>query len=113
MDNDYNKGKDPAGIGKYPDSQDTEHQTSGLALLAQVTTLSWNLVVPIVGGVLLGSFLDKRAGDQLTWTISLLALGIMVSFGNLYNLYMDHKKQQINNQETRAINEVKDVSEKE
>lgn len=112
MDNETNKIKDAAGEGKLPDPQDTKHQSGGLALLAQVTTLAWNLVIPIVGGVLLGSFLDKRAGDQLTWTISLLALGIMVSFGNLYNLYMDHKKQQIKNQKTQAINEVKDVSEK-
>lgn len=111
MENEDNKNKDTAGEEKQPASQDSEHQSGGLALLAQVTTIAWNLVLPIVGGVLLGSFLDKRTGDQLTWTISLLALGVMVSFGNLYNLYMEHKKQQSKNQEIKTNDEVKDVSE--
>jgi F0F1-type ATP synthase assembly protein I len=67
--------------------------SKGLSLLAEVSTLSWNLVIPIVGGVLLGTYLDKRTGSDLTWTLSLLVLGILISFGNLYNLYMEHGSQ--------------------
>ncbi|MFN2303857.1 MAG: AtpZ/AtpI family protein [Anaerolineales bacterium] len=59
-------------------------------LLAQVSTLSWNLVVPIVGGVLLGTYLDKRFGGDVTWTLSLLVLGVMIALSNLYNLYIEH-----------------------
>jgi F0F1-type ATP synthase assembly protein I len=65
----------------------------GLGLLAQVTSLAWDLVVPIVGGVLLGSFLDGRLDGGLTWTLSLLVLGILIAFGNLYNLYVEHGRK--------------------
>ncbi|MGC9399791.1 MAG: AtpZ/AtpI family protein [Anaerolineae bacterium] len=59
-------------------------------LLAEATTLAWNLVFPIVGGVLLGRYLDDRLGQDYTWTLSLLALGVMVAFSNLYTLYIEH-----------------------
>ncbi|MDY6873957.1 MAG: AtpZ/AtpI family protein [Chloroflexota bacterium] len=66
------------------DSQD------GIHLLAQVSTIAWNLAVPIVGGVILGDFIDNRIQSGSTWTISLLALGVMVAFTNLYSLYIEH-----------------------
>jgi F0F1-type ATP synthase assembly protein I len=72
--------------------------SKGLSLLAEVSTLSWNLVIPIVGGVLLGTYLDKRTGSELTWTLSLLVLGILIAFGNLYNLYTEHGRQAKQNQ---------------
>ena len=64
-------------------------ETGGLSLLARVSTLSWDLVIPIVGGVLLGTYIDKRTGSDLSWTLSLLVLGIFIAFGNLYNLYVE------------------------
>lgn len=67
---------------------------NGLGLLAEVTNLAWDLVIPIIGGVLLGHLIDKRTENQFTWTISLLALGVMIAFGNLYNLYREHGRQQ-------------------
>jgi F0F1-type ATP synthase assembly protein I len=81
----------------------TPNSADGISLLAHVSSLAWNLVTPIVGGALLGSYLDKRNGDNVSWTISLLALGVMIAFGNLYNLYIDqsHKKQ---NQKTDDSN---------
>jgi len=63
----------------------------GASLLAQVSTLAWNLVIPIVGGVLLGHYFDKRGDYGVTWTLSLLVLGVLIAFSNLYNLYIDHK----------------------
>lgn len=60
------------------------------SLLAQVSTLAWNLVIPIVGGVLLGSYLDNRYDKGVTWTLSLLVLGVLIAFSNLYNLYLEH-----------------------
>jgi F0F1-type ATP synthase assembly protein I len=59
-------------------------------LLAEATTLAWNLVFPIVGGVILGRYLDDRFSQSYTWTLSLLALGVMVAFSNLYTLYIEH-----------------------
>jgi predicted F0F1-ATPase subunit len=71
------------------------NKSNGLELLAQVSTLSWDLVVPIVGGVLLGSYIDNRTESGFTWTLSLLVLGVLIAFGNLYNLYHDHGRQQV------------------
>jgi ATP synthase protein I len=80
----------------------------GIHLLAQVSTISWNLVVPIVGGVILGHFIDGRMQSGTTWTISLLALGVMVAFTNLYTLYIEH-----GGRKKSADAEPKDVSGKE
>ncbi len=73
-----------------PTQQSSQKEASGMGLLAQVTTLAWNLVLPIVGGVLLGEYLDKRNDSGVTWTLSLLVLGVIIAFSNLYNLYMEH-----------------------
>jgi len=59
-------------------------------LVAQATTLGWNLMVPIVGGVLLGRYLDDKFGNEFTWTLSLLLMGVAVAFNNLYAMYVEH-----------------------
>ncbi len=59
-------------------------------LVAEATQLGWNLVVPIVGGVLLGRYLDDRFGKEFTWTLSLLLMGVAVAFNNLYAIYIEH-----------------------
>jgi F0F1-type ATP synthase assembly protein I len=69
--------------------------TSGMSLLAEVSTLAWNLVIPIVGGIMLGHYLDNRYGSGLTWSLSLLVLGVIIAFSNLYNLYIEHGQQKI------------------
>lgn len=90
-----------------PQMQDVKSkQTSslgGASLLASVTTLAWNLVLPIIGGVLLGYYLDQRAGNGLTWTLSLLVLGVLIAFSNLYNLYIEQGREQLS--EKRKENE--------
>ena len=111
MVNDEKKDNDQPDERKQPTGHGTAHRSSGLSLLAEVTTLSWNLVLPIVGGVLLGSYLDKRTGNQLTWTMSLLVLGVMVAFGNLYNLYREHGRNQTKNENNLSGNEEIDVEE--
>lgn len=70
--------------------------SGGLSLLARVSTLSWDLVIPIVGGVLLGTYIDNRVGSEIRWTLSLLVLGIIIAFGNLYNLYMENGRVEQN-----------------
>ena len=83
---DSNKSSNPGSVG----------------LLAQVTTLAWNLVIPIVGGVLLGYYLDQRADNGLTWTLSLLVLGVMIAFSNLYTLYMEHGRTHLTNENKKG-----------
>jgi len=60
------------------------------ALVGQATMLGWNLVIPIVGGVLLGRYLDDMFDKEFTWTLSLLLMGVAVAFNNLYATYVEH-----------------------
>jgi len=81
--------------------------TSGMSVLAQVTTLAWNLVLPIVGGVLLGNYLDRRRGDGVTWTMSLLVLGVIIALSNLYYLYIEHGQQPEKQNDVKSVDQVK------
>jgi len=95
----------------FPSNKESK-KSDGLGMLARVSTLSWDLVVPIVGGVLLGTYIDKRTGSELRWTLSLLVLGIIIAFANLYNLYMDHESFADNNQDNLPGKEVSDEKDK-
>ncbi|QRN83099.1 AtpZ/AtpI family protein [Chloroflexota bacterium] len=72
---------------------------NGLTLLAQVTTISWNLALPPIGGAILGHYIDGKTDGGITWTLSLLILGVMVAFSNLYSLYIEHGRQIKTNQD--------------
>lgn len=51
----------------------SERFWSGLAL---VGALGWMLVLPMVGGVLLGHYLDQRFGTGVSFSLALLLLGL-------------------------------------
>ena len=55
-------------------------------LAVTMSSLGWSLVVPIVGGALLGSYLDRVTGQQFVWTVGLLFAGVAVSLYNLYHI---------------------------
>jgi len=62
-------------------------------LAATMSSLGWSLVVPIVGGALLGHYLDRITGQELIWTVGLLFGGVAVSLYNLYHiLYKETQK---------------------
>jgi len=88
-----------------PQKTEENNPSNSMGLLAQVTTLAWNLVIPIVGGVLLGHYIDNRSGDGFTWTLSLLVLGVIIAFSNLYNLYIEHGQKQIKRENKKNANE--------
>jgi len=92
-------------------SHDRENASNFMELMAQVSTLAWNLVIPIVGGVILGHYLDNRRGSDLTWTLSLLTLGVIIAFSNLYNLYIEHGQQKKQEQESTEEQEETNVQE--
>jgi len=98
---------------KTEDSQthDRENSSNFMELMAQVSTLAWNLVIPIVGGVILGHYLDNRRESDLTWTLSLLTLGVIITFSNLYNLYTEHGQQKLQEQESTEEQEETNVQE--
>jgi predicted F0F1-ATPase subunit len=87
-------------------TQLNENRGSSMNLLAEVSTLAWNLVIPIVGGVLLGHYLDQRFDQNATWTLSLLVLGVIVALSNLFNLYVDHGKIRMNQDEKMGVDQV-------
>jgi ATP synthase protein I len=55
-------------------------------LVATMSSLGWSLVLPIVGGALLGNYLDKITGEEFAWTIGLLFVGVAMSLYNLYHI---------------------------
>ena len=81
---------DKADASSNGDAEEEVSTSTFPRLLAEATTLAWNLAFPIVGGVLLGRYLDDRLGQDYIWTLSLLALGVLVAFSNLYTLYVEH-----------------------
>jgi predicted F0F1-ATPase subunit len=48
-----------------------------------LTTLGWDLAIPIFGGALLGHLLDRRLGAGYGFTLGLLALGVLTGFYNV------------------------------
>lgn len=75
-------------------------------LIAEVSTLAWNLVIPIVGGVMLGHYIDNRNDSGVTWTLGLLVLGVIIAFSNLYNLYIEQGQKKLN--QNKSISEDKE-----
>jgi len=41
-----------------------------------IGTIGWSVVIPMVGGVLLGRYLDRRSGGGWRWTLGLLVFGL-------------------------------------
>jgi len=100
----------PDRTGSHINDQD--RSSNFFELLGHVSTLAWNLVIPIVGGVLLGYYLDSRTDGELTWTLSLLVLGVLIAFSNLYNLYIEHGRQNPKGENRTAEHEENDDQEK-
>ncbi len=48
-----------------------------------MSSLGWELAVPIFGGVLLGHLLDRRLDTGYVFTLGLLILGVGTGFYNL------------------------------
>lgn len=57
---------------------------SSLLKAISLTSLGWEMAIPIFVGVLIGSRLDRWLNTTYTFTIVLLILGIMIAYYNLY-----------------------------
>ncbi len=55
------------------------------------TEVGFSVVVPIVGGVFLGVYLDKKFGLSPRLTLSFLFLGVMVGFINIFRIVSQNK----------------------
>ncbi|WP_260293977.1 AtpZ/AtpI family protein [Sedimenticola hydrogenitrophicus] len=64
-------------------------------LLAQTVylgSLGLMFILPVVGGVYLGHWLDEQlAGYSMRWTLSLLFLGLLVGAFNVYWMIKSHE----------------------
>lgn len=49
--------------------------------LGTVGLVGWSVVLPTVAGVFLGVWLDRQLPGRASWTLMLLALGVMVGCG--------------------------------
>lgn len=45
--------------------------------VARVGTLGWMIVLPIVGGALVGHLLDRRFGTGVRWALALMSVGVV------------------------------------
>ncbi len=54
--------------------------------------IGWSIVLPMVGGVFLGQFLDKKFATEPKFTLGLLFFGIFLGFLNLITIARDASK---------------------
>lgn len=85
-----------------------------LALLSQVGIM---MIVPILGSILVGIWLDKKLGTGMIATIIFIVLGVGAAFRNLIQLSAKKTKEYKNNQSPEAYvhefeKKIKDQSEK-
>lgn len=61
-----------------------------LAQTVYIGTLGLVMVLPIIGGVYLGHWLDSlQTGYSSRWTLSLLLTGVVIGISNVYFLIKD------------------------
>ena len=66
--------------------KDTVGTGSDLRYLGFIGEVGFAIAIPIAGGVFLGVYLDRRWGTYPRATLSLLFLGVVVSFLNLVRI---------------------------
>jgi len=55
--------------------------------------LAWMTVMPMLLGIFLGQYLDRHYPLGFSWTLSLLVLGAMLGFYNLYDFLMKESRK--------------------
>jgi len=78
----------------------------------RATTIGWEIAIPIVGGPLLGFFLDRQFGTSPRWTMILLGVGVLSAIAAViryvkYELYVMHKEE--NEKRTAELEKMKDL----
>lgn len=65
------------------EKEDKKRFFAGLSLASD---LGFAVAIPIVGGALLGSYLDQKLGTLPKVTLSLVFLGLIISIFNIYTI---------------------------
>jgi len=79
--------------GFSPNSQKNRDKPffgKGIEQLSQVGQVGLEMALPIVGGALLGSYIDSVKHTEKTYTIALLALGSILTLVNGIRFVMDY-----------------------
>lgn len=58
--------------------------------LTRVTVIGWLFVIPVVAGAYLGRYLDRRFASNISWTITLIIIGVAVGLYNAWH-FIDGK----------------------
>ncbi len=62
--------------------------------LVFLTQIGISMVVPILGGLLIGKFIDEKVGTTSIFMLSFIVLGVVVAFMNVYKMVMrDYRKK--------------------
>lgn len=67
-------------------------QANSYTILSLGTQLGFAVAIPIVGGVLLGDYLDKKFNTSPRLTLSLLFFGVCLGMFNLVYLVLESTK---------------------
>ena len=78
----------------------------------RATTIGWEIAIPIVGGPLLGFFLDRQFGTSPRWTLILLGVGVLSAVAAVvryvrYELYVMNKE--VDEQRAAELEKMKEL----
>ncbi len=68
------------------ETDDVSEKSRFLEGLELASNLGFTIAIPIVIGAVLGSFLDNKLNTSPKLTLSLIMLGLFISFYNIYKL---------------------------
>lgn len=63
--------------------------TSGMKYLSLAGELGFDIAIPMVGGLILGTKLDQRWGTTPRWTVGLFVAGLVLSCASLIRIVRD------------------------
>lgn len=67
-----------------------------------LTSLGWEIALPIFGGVILGHYLDRLLNTTYMFTLSLLGLGIFIGYYNIYKrIEVEMLKKKLSDQQKK------------
>jgi F0F1-type ATP synthase assembly protein I len=79
---------------KPQDTESFEAKSKFYRSVGVASELGFVIAFPLVGGILLGSYLDQKFSSYPKITLSLLLLGVMVSFCNLFLVMKEFMKRE-------------------
>ncbi len=73
-------------------SQNTNNSSKQFfEIIAVGSGLGFTIVIPIIGGVILGRYIDYKYNIAPIFTLSLLFLGMIIAFISIFKILKDYK----------------------